>query len=278
VLEGLALQNASGALEVDGSPSGTIYLDHGHITFARTSWSPDLGTRLAGMLEPAAELRDLLDSADQPDGDLGEILVGRGFVTRDMLQATLESVVVDAILVLTVPLTDESSVSDIRLESPRTHWAAAFNQVRVDTARAEAVSRAARLAGYDVPRTARLELRDIGGRAVLTREQWAVASKINGARNAWDLAWQCGLSLSDTFEAVGALAQSGLCAPCPVTELPADDDDWILPHRRQVRVPTQVTARAAADAAERSAQPAEAKAPQPPLESLRRVLDGLRRL
>jgi hypothetical protein len=279
VLEGLALQNASGALQVDGSPSGTIYLDHGHITFARTSWSPGLGTRLAGLLEPAAELRDLLDSADQPDGDLGEILVGRGFVTRDVLQATLESVVVDAVLVLTVPLTDESSVSDIRLQAPRPHWAAAFVQVRVDTVRAEAVSRAARLAGYDVPRTARLELRDIGGgRAVLTREQWAVASKINGARNAWDLAWQCGLSLSDTFEAVRALAQAGLCAPCPVTELPADDDDWILPHRRQVRVPTQVTARAAADAAEKSAQPGEAKAPQPPLESLRRVLDGLRRL
>ena len=280
MLEGLALQSASGALEVDGSPSGTIYLDHGHITFARTSWSPDLGTRLAGLLEPAAELRDLLDSAGQPDGDLGEILVGRGFVTRDVLQATLESVVVDAVLVLTVPLTDEASVSDIRLDSPRTHWAAAFNQLRVDTARAEAVSKAARLARYDVPRTASLELRDISGSsALLTQAQWAVASKINGALNAWDLAWQCGLSLSDTFEAVGALAQSGLCAPCPVTELPADDDDWILPHRRQVRVPTQVTARAAADAAsDRDLQPSEAKAPQPPLESLRRVLDGLRRL
>jgi hypothetical protein len=119
VLEGLALQNASGALEIDGSPAGTIYLDRGHITFARTSWSPDLGTRLASVLEPAAELRELLESADQPDGDLGEILVGRGFVARDVLQATLESVVIDAVLVLTVPLTDESSVADLRLESPR---------------------------------------------------------------------------------------------------------------------------------------------------------------
>jgi hypothetical protein len=278
VLEGLALQKASGALEVDGSPSGTIYLDDGRITFARSSWSPDLGTRLAGMLEPAAELRDLLDSADQPDGDAGEILVGRGFVTRGVLRATLESVVVDAVLVLTVPLTDESAVSDIRLVSPRAHWAAAFHQVTVNAVRAEALSKATRLARYDVPRTARLELRDISGSAVLTREQWAVASKINGVLNAWDLAWQCGLSLSDTFEAVGALAQSGLCAPRPVTELPADDDDWILPHRRQVRVPTQATARAAADAAGTDPRPGEAKAPQPPLESLRRVLDGLRRL
>jgi hypothetical protein len=279
VLEGLARQSASGALEIDGSPSGTIYLDHGQITCARTSWSPDLGTRLGALLEPAAELRDLLDSADQPDGDLGEILVGRGFVTRDVLAATLESVVVDAVLVLTVPLTGESSVADIRLESPRTHWAAAFHQVRVDAARAEALATAARLAGFDVPRTASLELRDIdAGRAVLTREQWAVASKINGALNAWDLAWQCGLSLADTFEAVGALARSGLCAPCPVTELPADDDDWILPHRRQVRVPAQLTARAADAAGDTGVPPAEARVAQPPLESLRRVLDGLRRL
>jgi hypothetical protein len=283
VLEGLALQSASGALEIDGSPSGTIYLDRGHITFARTSWSPDLGTRLASMLAPVTELRELLESADQPDGDLGEILVGRGFVTRDELAATLESVVVDAVLVLTVPLTDESSVADIRLESPRPHWAASFHQVRVEAARAQAVSTASRLARFDVPRTAGLELRDVsGGRVVLTQAQWAVASKINGALNAWDLAWQCGLSLADTFEAVGALAQAGLCAPCPVTEPAADDDDWILPHRRQAGGAGRSAASAAASAAAERGAPAgeagEARAAQPPLESLRRVLDGLRRL
>jgi hypothetical protein len=285
VLEGLALQNASGALEIDGSPAGTIYLDRGHITFARTSWSPDLGTRLASLLEPVAELRELLQSADQPDGDLGEILVGRGFVTRDALQATLESVVVDAVLVLTIPLTDESSVADIRLESPRTHWAGSFHQVRVDAARAQAVSAATRLARYDVPRTAGLQLRDIeAGRVVLTQTQWAVASKINGGLNAWDLAWQCGLSLADTFEAVGALAQSGLCAPCPVIEWP--DDDWALPRRRLSGPATAAAAPrdpsdrdpADRDRAGRGARTDEAKAASPPLDSLRRVLDGLRRL
>lgn len=273
MLEGLALQNASGALEIDGSPAGTIYLDRGHITFARTSWSPDLGTRLASVLEPAAELRELLESADQPDGDLGEILVGRGFVARDVLQATLESVVIDAVLVLTVPLTDESSVADLRLESPRSHWAASFHQVRVDAVRAQALAAAARLARYDVPRTAGLQLRDIeAGRVVLTAAEWAVASKINGALNAWDLAWQCGLSLADTFEAVGALARSGLCAPCPVIEWP---DDLSLPHRRAAGAEL---AAGAWEAAGRGARADEVKAPPPPMDSLRRVLDGLRRL
>jgi hypothetical protein len=295
VLDGLALQNASGALEIDGSPAGTIYLERGHITFARASWSPNLGTRLAALLEPAAELRELLDSADQPDGDLGEILVGRGFVSRDALQATLESVVADAVLVLTVPLTDESSVADIRLESPRPHWAATFHQVRVDAARAAAVSRATRLARYDLPRTAGLALRDFGpGRVVLTRAQWAVASKINGTLNAWDLAWLCGLSLADTFEAVGALAQAGLCAPSPVPDPPPDD--WIVPYRRPARAEPGAAAAGATlanapvpdapvpgtagpgAAAEQVSDPGEARAGPPPLDSLRRVLDGLRRL
>ncbi|HEY2288568.1 MAG TPA: DUF4388 domain-containing protein [Streptosporangiaceae bacterium] len=278
MLEGLALQKASGALEIDGSPAGTIYLDRGHITFARTSWSPDLGTRLASLLEPATELRELIESADQPDGDLGEILVGRGFVTRDQLQAVLESVVVDAVLVLTVPLTDESSVADIRLESPRAHWAASFHQVRVDAARAQAISTAARLAHFDLPRTAGLELREVSsGRVILTPAQWAVASKINGALNSWDLAWQCGLSLADTFEAVGVLAQSGLCAPSAVADPADDDDDWILPHRRQTT--DHAASVAASAAAERGSQQAgESRAAPPPLESLRRVLDGLRRL
>jgi hypothetical protein len=102
-----------------------------------------------------------------------------------------------------------------------------------------------------------------------------VGSKINGGLNAWDLAWQCGLSLADTFKAVGALAQSGLCAPCPVIEWP--DDDWALPHRRPDG-PEAPAAAAPRDPAGRGVRTDEATAASPPLDSLRRVLDGLRRL
>jgi hypothetical protein len=306
VLEGLAMRHASGALEVDGSPAGTVYLDRGHITFARTTWSPDLGTRLAGLLPGSDELRDLLLSADHPDGGLGDLLVGRGLITPDLLGATLRSVIVDAVIVLTVPLAEEARVSDIRLQAPRAHWAGAFCQVRVDAARAEAVARAEQMTRDEVPRGARLELRDLAGRrAVLTRAQWAVASHINGTLTCWDLAWRCGLALSDTFEAVGALAQAGLCAPRagysagPVlaarptgtraTARPTGTGATARP------TGTGATARAApllaapvpdppAPLPARAGGGARAEAggdvgrAGPSLESLRRVLDGLRRL
>jgi hypothetical protein len=102
-----------------------------------------------------------------------------------------------------------------------------------------------------------------------------VASKINGALNAWNLAWQCGLSLADTFEAVGALARSGLCAPCPTIASP--EDDWIRSHRRP-KDAEPATAAAPQDGADWSAGTDGARAAPPPMESLRRVLDGLRRL
>jgi hypothetical protein len=306
VLEGLALQNASGALAIDGTPSGLVYLDRGHITFARTSWSPDLGTRLSGMLPPTDELRDLLLGADRPDASLGDLLVERGLVTRADLRETLESVIIDAVIVLTVPLAEEASVTDIRLEAPRSHWAGSFCRVRVDAARAQAATRAGRMARYTVPRSTCLELRDLGRpAAVLSRAQWAVASRINGSLTAWDLAWRCGLALCDTFEAIGWLAEAGLCAPCPEAPCPEapsqEAPSQKAPSQKASSLETQSpeTQRLAApfvDAASLdgpfpeqvppdggpagaglSAAPVLSSEP-PPMESLRRVLDGLRRL
>jgi hypothetical protein len=332
VLEGLALQSASGALAIDGTPSGLVYLDRGHITFARTSWSPDLGTRLSGMLPPTDELQDLLLGADLPDASLGDLLVERGLVTRADLRETLESVIIDAVLVLTVPLAEEEAgVTDIRLEAPRSHWAGSFCRVRVDAARAQAATRAGRMARYTVPRSTCLELRDLGQpAAVLSRAQWAVASRINGSLTAWDLAWRCGLALCDTFEAIGSLAEAGLCVPCPEApspEPPSIEAPSIEAQRLETRrletqgletqgletqgletqrletqrletqgLETQRMAAPYGDAAfldgpfpeqvpqddgpagaGLSAAPVLSSEP-PPMESLRRVLDGLRRL
>ena len=37
-LERLAERRVSGIMEIDGNPAGTIYLNHGQITFAQASW------------------------------------------------------------------------------------------------------------------------------------------------------------------------------------------------------------------------------------------------
>ena len=39
-LERLAERRVSGVMEIDGNPAGTIYLNHGQITFAQASWNP----------------------------------------------------------------------------------------------------------------------------------------------------------------------------------------------------------------------------------------------
>ena len=137
-------------------------------------------------------------------------------LSADQLRTIVRSAVVDAIIVLTVPLADESFVSDIRFRVPGGHWAGAYSRLRVDSIRAEAVRRGQRLACYHLARTAPVALRDLDRASVPLRPgPWAIACRINGALSAQDLAWQCGLALYETIEGVGELLQAGLCAPSP---------------------------------------------------------------
>ena len=140
----------TGVLEIGGNPDGAIYLDQGHITFARASWSPDLMARLYGALRPTAQVRALLDGEDRPDRDLGTILLRRGCLTVDQLQAILRSIVVDAVTVLTVPLTGDSRLAGIRFEPARTHWAQAFCRLPLHVVQAEAADWAERMASVDL--------------------------------------------------------------------------------------------------------------------------------
>jgi hypothetical protein len=55
-----------------------------------------------------------------------------------------------------------------------------------------------------VARTTPVRLRDLGAAsAVLSREQWAVACAIDGARSVQDLAWTCALALPAGDERAG---------------------------------------------------------------------------
>jgi hypothetical protein len=216
VLEGVALQNACGALQVEGDPGGVIYLDKGQITYAQSDWTPDLRARLLGTLRSADDLRELVTMADQPAGNLGELLIERGHVSADQLTTLLHSVIVDAIIALTVPLADEASVAGMRLVAGQAHWAGAFTRLAIGAVRAEAISRAELMATRPVPRSSRLELCDLGGgSAVLTGAQWALAFEMSGAFSAKDLAWAAGFSMYETVSCLGDLVAAGLCAPCP---------------------------------------------------------------
>lgn len=218
VLESLARQHASGVLEIDGNPAGVIYLDQGQITYAQASWVPDLAARFCASQQPPADVRALLLGGDRGGGDrgrdLGAILLS--CVSRTELQELLRSVIVDAVLALTMPLSGDAAVSGIRFEAPRAHWASAFARLPLDSVREETVCRAARLARYQVSRTSTVSLRDLDhGAMVLTREQWAVASRVGRTSTVRDLAWRSGLALCDTIECVARLVRAGVCTLGP---------------------------------------------------------------
>lgn len=202
-----------------GNPAGTVYFDRGQIAFARASWIPDLSARLLGALAPTAQSRDLLIDGDRPDRDICTLLLQHEDLTRAELQAILRSVVVDAVLVLTMPMDQDSFVAGIRFVPAGPHWASAFSRLRVDSVRAEAGRRAERLARHPLARTVPVQLRDLGRpSALLSREQWAIACTIGRGLSAQDLAWQCGLALYEAIEGVSELIQAGMCAVKPAQE------------------------------------------------------------
>lgn len=248
-------------VEIDGNPAGAIYLDNGFITFARASWSPTLGERLSAVLQPTAEVRELLQMADRPDRDIGALLVGRSLLTTDELQAILRSVVVDAVLVLTVPLAEEASIAGIRFESAKTHWAESFCRMPVQSVRAEAVRLAERMASDDPADTARPALGEV--------------DRVRRPSPAG--------SVAGTAETLPRRTAPGAAAPgrtrSPQAARPA----------AQVLPGMQSPGPGAAAAWPRSGstgngisaapgQPRESHFTAPPADSLRRVLDGLRRL
>ena len=156
-------------------------------------------------------------AADDPDVDLGGMLVQGGHLTAGELRAIIHSVVLDAIIALTVPLTADATLDGVRMVAGKSHWAQSFCRLSVASVRAEAVQRAGRMAAYDLSEAARLELRDLShGPAVLSRRQWALTCMIDGTLSVRDLAFAQGLPLYEVIEDVGDLVQAGLCAPVAV--------------------------------------------------------------
>ncbi len=208
------MQSASGVLQISGDPSGSIYLDDGQVTFAWASWVPDLATRLRDRPDIPAKTRTLLLAGDSPDRDLGALLIEGKCLTKVALRAVLRSMIVDAMIVLTMPLPDETSIASTRFETPASHWAAPYARLRIDAARTQAEKKLAGLTQSGLPITAPLDLADLTANwAVLRREHWQVASRIDGSSSICDLAWSCGLSLTETIDCVSYLVKKGMCAP-----------------------------------------------------------------
>jgi hypothetical protein len=219
VVDDLGAQGASGVLEVKGEPSGAIYLDGGQIAFAGASWVPGLIPRLSGLCPSPAGRQRLLAERGAEDAAVAAAAVQQGYLTAAGLHQLVRSIVVDAFLVLVVPLAVNSAVAAIRFTSTRTYWTDTFPRLDIDSVRREAVARAEAIARYGLAPTTAVALRELRRpSAVLTREQWAVASQILGNPSARDLALRHGTALADMTECLGSLTRAGVCSPVRVRE------------------------------------------------------------
>jgi hypothetical protein len=216
-VDDLVARGASGVLEVSGEPSGAIYLDGGRIAFARATWVPGLAPRLHAACPALAAHGQPPpggSGGDADDAAIAALAVRQGYLTPGALHELIGSIVADAFLVLTIPVSADSSVAAIRFTSTRTYWTEIFPRYPLEMVRAEALRRAERMAEHGLAPTTAVALRDLRApAAVVTREQWALACQIGEASSALDLAARRGAALSDTIDSLGRLTQAGLCTP-----------------------------------------------------------------
>jgi hypothetical protein len=217
-VEDLVTREATGILEVTGSPSGAVYLDGGRIAFAGASWVPGLAARLRAIRPALAGLGVLSSGREADDAAIAGFAVQRGYLTVAGLHELIRSIVIDAFLVLTIPQAMDAPVAAIRFTPTCTYWTELFPRLGIDLVRAEALRMAERIAVYGLAPTTAVAPCDLREPvAVVTREQWAVASQIGDQASARDLAAQRGAALIDTLECLGSLTRAGLCAPVRVS-------------------------------------------------------------
>jgi hypothetical protein len=216
-VEDLVARGASGVLEVTGSPAGAIYFDGGQIAFARASWVPGLAARVRAIGPALPGPGAGPAGGDADDAAVAGFAVQHGYLTAAGLHELIRSIVVDAFLVLTVPLVADSSVAAIRFTSTRTYWTETFPRLGLDEVRAEVIRQAERMAKHGLSPATAIALRELRApAAVLSREQWSVLSQIGEYATAREIAARRGASLSDTLECLGGLTRAGLCTPVRV--------------------------------------------------------------
>jgi hypothetical protein len=214
VVDDLVTREASGVLEVAGNPAGVIYLDGGRIAYARASWVPGLAIRLRAIVPSLTGTGAPRLGEDAADAAVAALAVRHGYLTTDELHELIGSVIVEAFLVLTIPLAADSPVGAVRFTPTPVYWSDLFPRLGIDVVRGAAVSRAEWMAACGLAPTTAVAPRDLDApSAVLTPEQWAVACQLGDRVSARDLAMRRGASLADMVHCLGSLVRAGLCVP-----------------------------------------------------------------
>jgi hypothetical protein len=208
----LARQEASGVLQVDGDPGGTIYLSDGRLAFAESEIVPDLGARLVNSRRLAVDQWRRAQYDSQPDGSAGDLLLRRGLLDAAEWQTLVRSAALDALLALASQLV-RARAAACTCFVPHRALRCPGPGLGLDTGAAweHAWQEAVRLAGYDVGPDARLRLRG-RSRLVFGREANAVLGQMDGRATIRELAWRNGLALFAMMDWAARLVQDGVCA------------------------------------------------------------------
>lgn len=217
----LAQQRASGALEISGSPGGTVFLSGGYLAFAESPIVPDLRTRLISSHRLSAGQWQQMADSGQVNGGIGTLLVSREILTISELRVLLRSIALDALIALAVM----PASAGIRFWPRRSHWVGSLLRLDAASVWADAGQRAERLDVRGIAADARPRWCDLDRPWAVVRDgPWILACQSDGLATVKDLAWQNGFPLCDALDWVGDLVQAGLCslaAPAALAASPA---------------------------------------------------------
>jgi hypothetical protein len=177
VLRVLAVSRSSGALEIRGTPSGTIFLHKGEVTYAEALGIPPI--QQSSIMDPR-------------------------------LQSTIYSAVVEAGLIL---LTGPNPDGERPLFRPgREHWTGLTCRLDVETLLVEINQQMHSFKKLGVEPDDEVRLCELprGRSMVLSRQQWTLVAQLSGAQTARSLAWGSAEPLGATIAAVASLVGAGV--------------------------------------------------------------------
>jgi hypothetical protein len=127
LLTELAEAGRTGALHIDGTPGGTLYLVAGHITHAESPASPGIGERLVASGRLSAETWRAAYDEGRGRHRVGPTLVRNGHLGRHELACRVVATICDT----THVLLQQEDGAPVRFVPGQRHWLGVITQIEL---------------------------------------------------------------------------------------------------------------------------------------------------
>ncbi len=216
-----ARSGASGALHVDGSPGGTLFLAHGSVTYAESPAAPGVGELLTASGRLSRNTWRACFDAGRDEYRVGHVLVEQGHLTAGELELCVLGATYDAAFFVLQP-----RPAPVRFVAGERHWLGTLTQVDV-TALDRETTRRHRLLDEITPESAvdgapvTPVTRPPVDRVVLMALQWELLMHADGRRTPADLARLLGRAATPRYWSCGGWRPPDCCwFPVPSRSAP----------------------------------------------------------